>query len=54
MARAWPRLEHIADEITPQQSCDVGLLMATIVLKPSYQDKWCLVKRISPSTQEQT
>ncbi|KAJ8404442.1 hypothetical protein AAFF_G00337090 [Aldrovandia affinis] len=26
-AKAWPHLEHIADEIAPQQSCDVGLLI---------------------------
>lgn len=26
-AKSWPHLEHIADEIAPQQSCDVGLLI---------------------------
>lgn len=26
-AKAWPHLEHIADEIAPLQSCDVGLLI---------------------------
>lgn len=26
-AKAWPHLEHIADKIAPQQSCDVGLLI---------------------------
>ncbi|KAG7494033.1 hypothetical protein JOB18_021650 [Solea senegalensis] len=26
-AKAWPHLEHIADEITPLQSCDAGLLI---------------------------
>ena len=26
-AKAWPHLEHLADEIAPQQSCDVGLLI---------------------------
>ncbi|KAI4889683.1 hypothetical protein NFI96_021031, partial [Prochilodus magdalenae] len=26
-AKAWSHLEHIADEIAPQQSCDVGLLI---------------------------
>ncbi|XP_066553505.1 uncharacterized protein LOC136721589 [Amia ocellicauda] len=26
-AKAWPHLEHVADEIAPQQSCDVGLLI---------------------------
>ncbi|XP_053272740.1 uncharacterized protein LOC128430658 [Pleuronectes platessa] len=26
-AKAWPHLEHIADEIAPHQSCDVGLLI---------------------------
>nr|XP_046214589.1 uncharacterized protein LOC124041258 isoform X1 [Oncorhynchus gorbuscha] len=26
-ARAWSHLEHIAEEIAPQQSCDVGLLI---------------------------
>lgn len=27
-AKAWPHLEHIADEIAPLQSCDVGLLIS--------------------------
>ena len=26
-AKVWPHLEHIADEIAPHQSCDVGLLI---------------------------
>ncbi|XP_051813072.1 uncharacterized protein LOC110968427 isoform X1 [Acanthochromis polyacanthus] len=26
-AKVWPHLEHIADDIAPQQSCDVGLLI---------------------------
>lgn len=26
-AKSWSHLEHIADEIAPQQSCDVGLLI---------------------------
>lgn len=26
-ARAWPHLEHIAQEIAPQQTCDIGLLI---------------------------
>ncbi|KAJ8361824.1 hypothetical protein AAFF_G00418650 [Aldrovandia affinis] len=26
-AKAWPHLEHLANEIAPQQSCDVGLLI---------------------------
>lgn len=26
-ARAWSHLQHIAEEIAPQQSCDVGLLI---------------------------
>ncbi|KAL7834628.1 hypothetical protein SRHO_G00288750 [Serrasalmus rhombeus] len=42
-----------SDEKANVTSC-VFCEKATIVLKPSYQDKWCLVKKINPSLREQT
>jgi len=51
-AKAWPHLEHIADEIAPQQSCDVGLLIGYNCPQALAQGKWFLVKKISPLLRE--